>query len=196
MRSHKRLATTLPLLAIFILALPSLTPRVYGGTAAPCLPGSPCSITILSPGPGAALNKNQNVSPTFLVSFLVTNFHLVQPGTINDVNTTATGPAQNEGHIHVWVDNAYVTIWASVNGIPLTLSPGTHTIRLDLVNDYHATFKPGINATTTVTVTDTLAPLQSTANNAMNYSIGALVVSIITLILVAYVAFKPKPKMP
>jgi hypothetical protein len=36
--------------------------------------------------------------------------------------------------------------------------------------------------------------VQSNASNAMTYSLGALVVSIITLILVAYIAFKPKPK--
>jgi hypothetical protein len=137
------------------------------------------------------------------VSFAVFNFTLVQPGQASDVNTTTSGGpgGVNEGHIHVWVDSQYVTIWTSTNGIPLNLSPGSHTIRLDLVNDLHQTFKPGINATTTVSVVDPHAPLQSIANsaqsnagNAMYYSLGALIVSIISVILVAYVAFKPKPK--
>jgi hypothetical protein len=195
MRSHKRLTIIALMLALFLAAIPSTTPRVYGA-AAPC--AQKCSIAILSPG--GSLNSNRNVNSSFIVSFAVFNFTLVQPGTYADVNTTlGTGSTlHSEGHIHVWVDSAYVTIWTSTNGIPLTLTPGTHTIRLDLVNDKHQLFSPGINATTTVNVSD---PLQSTANtaqsnasNAMYYSLGALIVSIISVILVAYVAFKPKPK--
>src|SRR5579864_404860 len=197
MRSRKPLITMALLVALFAIGIPSLTPHVYGA-AAPCSPK--CAIAILSPGSGGVLNSNQTVSTSFLVSFLVHNYTLVQPGTNNDVNTTTIGAgAHNEGHIHVFVDNVYITIWASVNGIPLTLTPGTHTIRLDLVNDFHQEFSPAVTASTTVNVVD---PLQSTANttqsnasNAMYYSLGALIVSIIAVILVAYVAFKPKPKM-
>ncbi len=195
MVNRKRLAITALVVAMFLIAIPSTTPRVYGAAAA-C--AQKCSIAILSPG--GSLNANQNVNSSFIVSFAVFNFTLVQPGMYTDVNTTlGTGSTlHSEGHIHVWVDNAYITIWTSTNGIPLTLTPGTHTIRLDLVNDKHQKFSPGINATTTVNVSD---PLQSTANNAqsnasnaMYYSLGALIVSIIAVILVAYVAFKPKPK--
>ena len=200
MRSHKRLAIIALALAFFLVAMPSTTPRVYGASsiAVPCL--QKCTIAILSPG--GPLNLNTNVNSSFIVSFAVNNFTLVQPGTVNDVNTTvpASGSikAHSEGHIHVFVDSHYITIWTTTNGIPLTLSPGTHTIRLDLVNDLHYEFSPGINATTTVNVAD---PLQSTANtaqsnagNAMYYSLGALIVSIVAVILVAYIAFKPKPK--
>jgi hypothetical protein len=200
MKSHKRWMTVPLLMAIFLLGIPSLTPHAYGA-ATPCVTTSKCNIAILSPGSGAVLNKNQTVNPSFIVSFLVNNFTLVQPGTNTNVNTTTAG--HNEGHIHVFVDGVYVTIWANINGIPLTLTPGSHTIRLDLVNDYHQEFSPGINATTTVNVINPDSSLQSNASNAqsnagsaMNFSLGALVVSIITLILVAYVAFKPKPKSP
>ncbi len=205
MKSHKRFMTVPLLIAIFLLGIPSLTPHAYG-SATPCLSTSKCSIAILSPGSGAVLNKNQTVNPSFLVSFLVNNFTLDQPGTGTTANvntTTSGGGARNQGHIHVFVDGVYVTIWESVDGIPLSLTPGTHTIRLDLVNDYHQEFSPGINATTTVNVINTEGSLQtnvgsaqSNASNAMSFSLGALVVSIITLILVAYVAFKPKPKSP
>ena len=205
MRNHKRWTIIALIIGIFLLALPSTAPRVYGA-ATPCGVTTPkCSIAILSPGSGAVLNKGQTVNSSFLVSFLVNNFTLVQPGrgTPFDVNTTtvaagATNPAHNEGHIHVFVDNVYVTIWTSTNGIPMTLVPGTHTIRLDLVNDLHQEFSPGINATTTVNVVD---PLHSAANtaqtnagNAMYYSLGALTASVVSVILLAYVAFKPKPK--
>jgi hypothetical protein len=203
MKSHKRWITVPLLIAIFLVGIPSLTPHAYGA-AAPCLSASKCNIAILSPGSGALLNKNQTVNPSFLVSFLVNNFTLVQPGTgtTTNVNTTigTGGSAHNEGHIHVFVDGVYVTIWASADGIPLSLTPGTHTIRLDLVNDYHQEFSPGINATTTVNVVSNLqtsvSSAQGNSSNAMSFSLGALVVSIITLILVAYIAFKPKPKSP
>jgi hypothetical protein len=183
------------LIAIFLVGIPSLTPHAYGA-ATPCLSGFKCGITILSPGSGATRNTNQTVNPSFTVSFLVSNFTLVQPGS-SDVNTTVRG-SPSEGHVDVFVDGVYVTIWASANGIPLSLAPGTHTIRLDLVNDLRQEFSPGINATTTVKVINTLqtdiSGAQSNASNAMTYSLGALVVSIITVILVAYIAFKPKPK--
>src|SRR5713226_843389 len=141
MRSRKRWAMVTLMFSLFLLAIPSTTPRVYGA-AAPCL--QKCSIAILSPGSGAALNKNQTVNPSFLVSFAVNNFTLAQPGTISDINTTTSAPSpHNQGHLHVFVDNVYVTIWTSTNGIPLSLSSGTHTVRLDLVNDFHQEFKPG-----------------------------------------------------
>ncbi len=190
------------LLASFLVAIPSLTPRAYGA-AAPCLSTSPCNLLILSPGSGGALNNNRTVYRSFIVSFTTQNFTLVQPGTGSEVNTTTSGSgAHNEGHIHVWVDNAYVTVWANANGIPLTLAKGTHTIRLDLVNDHHQTFSPSISKSTTVDVIDpatdsiqsTLNSAQSTASNAQNYGLGALAVSIITLLLVAYVAFRPRQK--
>ncbi len=201
---NKQIITATLVLAIFLVAIPALTPQVYAA-AAPCVPTpASCNINILSPG--GLLNSNKTVGPSFLVSFAVANFSLVQPGTKSDVNTVqGTGAsAFNEGHIHVWVDNRYVTIWANANGIPLTLFPGTHTIRLDLVNDLHQQFSPPINATTTVNVVNppadtlqsTVNSAQTSASNAQTYSIGALVTSVITLILVAYIAFRPKPKAP
>lgn len=193
MQKQRIAISSLLVLAILVVGIPSMTPHA-NAAAAPCLTTQKCAIAILSPGSGAALNKNQDVNPTFLVSFLVHNFTLVSPGVgiTSDVNTTTSGGgAHNEGHIHVFVDNAYVTIWTSLDGIPLTLTTGTHTIRLDLVNDFHQEFSPGINASTTVNVVD---PTQSSASNAMYFSLGALIVSIIALALVAYVAFKPKSK--
>ncbi len=204
MRQKQRLVTVAILLATFLVGIPALTPRAHAA-ATPCVTTLPCGIKILSPGSGGILNNNQTVQKSFLVSFLAQNITLVEPTLTTAVNTTTgTGAgARNEGHIHVFVDGAYTTIWTSSNGIPLTLSPGTHTIKLDLVNDLHQEFNPAISASTTVKVVDPLASITSTANsaqsnasNAQLYSLAALVVSIIVLVLVAYVAFKPKPKTP
>src|SRR5947199_587344 len=87
MKSNKRWIIVLLLIAIFLVGIPSLTPHAYGA-ATPCLSTSKCSIAILLPGSGAVLNKNQTVNPSFLVSFLVNNITLVQPGTSTNVNTT------------------------------------------------------------------------------------------------------------
>jgi hypothetical protein len=196
MRNYNRWTIIVLALAVTLVAIPLTTPRVYGAVANAC--PQKCTIAILSPG--GALNSNQTVLPSFLVSFAVNNFSLVQPGTTGDVNTVAgSGPtAHAEGHIHVFVDGRYTTIWTNTNGIPLTLPPGSHTIRLDLVNDLHYEFSPGINATTTVNVTSLLQSTansaQSNASNAMYYSLGALILSLVSVILVAYVAFKPKSK--
>jgi hypothetical protein len=224
--NRKILAATV-LSVMFIFAMPALTPRA-NAAAAPCAaptPASKCSILLLAPG--GVLNANATVAPSFIVSFLVENFTLVQPGTINDVNTTTTGPsptAHNEGHIHVFVDGVYVTIWTTNNGIPLTLSEGTHTVSLHLVNDFHQEFSPPMTASTTLTIknpaadtlqnsasgaqtaatsagtaansaSSTASDAKNAALTAQNYGLGALIVSVITLLLVAYVAFR-KPKSP
>ncbi len=206
MRKNKQLVTATLILAILVFTIPARTPGANAaGVATPCgLFGSPpvqtstkCSILMLSPGSGGALNSESNVGPSIIVSFLVKNFTLVQPGAGTDVNTTTTGsPQHNEGHIHVSVDDKYITIWTSNNGIPLTLTSGSHTIKLELVNDFHQSFSPAIPASTTLTVSNGADTIQSTANNAQIYSMVAMAISVITVILVAYVAFRPKPKSP
>jgi hypothetical protein len=196
MNKKNQLLTGAFILALFLLTIPALTPKAYAA-ATPCsapTTSSKCKIVILAPG--GALNSNSTVAPTFLLSFFVQNFTLVQPGTVNDVDTVTTGAnPHNEGHIHVFVDSVYVTIWTNGNGIPFTLSPGTHTISLHLVNDFHQEFSPQVNATTTLTVKNIAADnLQSSVNMAQTYGIGAIAVSVITLLLVAYVVVrKPKP---
>src|SRR2546429_5057251 len=97
MVNRKRLAISALVVAMFLLAIPSTTPRVHGA-AAPC--AQKCSIAILSPG--GSLNANQHVNSSFIASFAVFNFTLVQPGMYTAVNPTlGTGsPLHSAGHIH------------------------------------------------------------------------------------------------
>src|SRR3989442_10457279 len=190
MNRKKQLIGASILLATFLIAVPVLTPRGTAGLVTKTCLG--CAITMLSPGSNGALNNQSTVGPTFLVSFAVKNFSLVQPGTFKDVNITNSQGLQ-EGHIHVFVDGVYNEIWTSSNGIPLTLNSGSHTIKLELVSDFHLPFSPDITGSTTVTVGNGADTIQSTAMNAQNYSLGALIDSVIALILVAYVTFKPNP---
>ena len=191
MYRNKQLIGASILLATFILAIPMLAPRAIAGPVTKTCVG--CKITMLSPGSNGALNNQSTVGPSFIVSFAVANFTLVQPGTRQDVNLT-NAQGNQEGHIHVKVDGKYIEIWTSSNGIPLTLDSGSHTITLQLVSDFHLPFNPDITASTTVTVVNGADTVQSTAMNAQNYSLVAMIVAIIALVLVAYVAFKPKPK--
>src|SRR6266487_6696519 len=84
MQHKKQLVVASILVAIFLLGIPSVTPPAHAA-AAPCNPK--CKIVIL--GPGSGLNLNQNVGPSFLVSFYVQNFTLVQPGTFATQPSTA-----------------------------------------------------------------------------------------------------------
>lgn len=197
MQSKKCLIVASLLLAALAIVVPLTTPRA-NALAAPCSPK--CSIAILSPGTGGLLNNNQTVGSSFLVSFLVKNFSLIQPGSFLDTNTTASGPPHNQGHIHVFVDGVYITIWTSSNGIPLNLPVGTHTIKLDLVNDFHQEFNPAVTASTTVNVADpAVSSIQSTGTSAQNnalyaeyFSLGALIVGIIALVVAGVMGRRPK----
>jgi hypothetical protein len=104
--------------------------------------GTP-TLTILSPA--GFLNNATTVSPSFVVSFAVSNFVLTDP--------VGQPKALNTGHIHIFLDGAYYGQATSVSSIQFVgLSPGTHTIRLELVNNDHTPLNPDVSKTITVTV--------------------------------------------
>jgi hypothetical protein len=145
--------------------------------------GTP-SLTILSPA--GALNPSTTVNSSFVVTFIVTNFLLVQPN--------GQPNALNYGHIHVIVDGKYWSIWASPNGISLTLPAGQHTITLELHNNDHS---PVLNASgqpimksITITVVDTSTAATNSANAAYDWALAATVVSAVGLITSLYILTK------
>jgi len=104
--------------------------------------GTP-TLTILSPA--GFLNNATTVSPSFVVSFAVSNFVLTDP--------VGQPKALNTGHIHIFLDGAYYGQATSVSSIQFVgLSPGTHTIKLELVNNDHTPLNPDVSKTITVTV--------------------------------------------
>lgn len=149
--------------------------------------GTP-SLTILSPA--GALNSAKTVNSSFVVTFIVTNFLLVQPN--------GQPNALNYGHIHVIVDGKYWSIWASPNGIGLTLPAGQHTIALELHNNDHSpvidTAGQPIMKSITITVVDTSSAAANGATNAANaaynWALAATVVSALGLITSLYVLTK------
>jgi hypothetical protein len=128
---------TVPVLVLILLI--GVTPALVNAAMGP-------SLTILSPaGP---LNTSNVVNPSFVVSFAVGNFEFVSPGAEGLTNEP------NKGHIHVFLDGVYLTLWARPEGIPFNNIPaGQHTIKLQLVNHDHSALSPDVSASVTVQVT-------------------------------------------
>ncbi len=149
--------------------------------------GTP-SLTVLSPA--GALNPATTVNSSFVVTFIVTNFLLVQPN--------GQPNALNYGHLHVLVDGKYWTLWASPNGIALTLTAGQHTITLELHNNDHSpvlnTSGQPIMKTISITVVDSASAAANGASNsasaAYNWALAATVVSVLGFLTSLYILTK------
>ena len=116
------------------------------------------TVTIVSPANGS------NVAPGDLtVTIKVDNFNVV------DKQGQANVPG--EGHVHFYLDVPAPTtpgqptippsgVWAHVSGTTYTftnVTPGTHTIAVQLVNNDHSPVIPIVTAQVTITVTGTPA---------------------------------------
>ena len=62
----------------------------------------------------------------------------------------------------------------------MTLSGGSHTVKLQLVNNNHTALSPDVSKTITVNVNDVLG---ASSNNAMNYSLTATILSLIAVVI-------------
>src|SRR6266852_954191 len=128
-------------------------------------PGTP-TLKILSPADSSSVQSN------FVVSFIVANFTMTDPA--------GQPSALNTGHLHVLVDGNYYNLWARPEGVPLTLSGGSHTVKLQLVNNNHTALSPDVSKTITVNINDVLG---ASSNNAMNYSLTATILSLIAVVI-------------
>ncbi len=128
-------------------------------------PGTP-TLKILSPANSSSVPSN------FVVSFIVANFTLTDPA--------GQPSALNTGHLHVFVDGNYNNLWARPEGVPLTLSGGSHIVKLQLVNNNHTALSPDVSKSITVNVNDVLG---TSANNASNYSLAATILSVIAVVI-------------
>src|SRR5215831_10204945 len=96
-------ATTLAILTLAFFPT-SVSAPPAPSTASTC---TGCSIGLVAPA------ANSTVTSTFYVSFFVKNFTIVNPG--SQVYTSALN---NQGHLHVFLDNSYYTLWAQASAIP------------------------------------------------------------------------------
>jgi hypothetical protein len=162
------------ILAIAMLPFPVHAPAPPTSGVSTC---TGCSIGLVAPA------DSSTVSSTFYASFFVKNFTIVNPG-----SQVYTSPINNQGHLHVFLDNNYYTLWAQASAIPFVNIPaGSHTFRIELVNDTHAPFSPDVNITRSVTVSD---PLSTSISNASNYAIAATILSLVAVVISAIVLTK------
>lgn len=136
-RSESRLV---PLIALLMGTL-ILTGLSSANAAAP----QP-TLAILSPG--GLFNPSTTVPSYFQVAFAVTNFQITQPGLVNQTNQA------NQGHILAFLDDNFYAIWATPNPIVFQMiTPGSHTIMVQLVNNDNSALYPDVSTTIGVTVT-------------------------------------------
>lgn len=97
--------------------------------------GSP-TLTIVAPSEGSLVANGTPV----IVSFLVSNFLLVQPGRVGQI------PTAGEGHANVYLDEQYVRLSTDLQPFALTVTSGPHTIRIQLVGNDGVPLSPDVSA--------------------------------------------------
>jgi len=120
------------LLGLFAIPLSSSTARAQ-----------PPVLTIISPSNGEVIGNGSAV----IVTFLLTDFVLVQPGRVGQV------VSPNEGHLDVYVDGVYSQLITRVEPIVLSLDSGPHTILLQLKGNDGQPLTPDVGASVRPIVT-------------------------------------------
>lgn len=82
-----------------------------------------------------------------IVTFLVSDFVLVQPGRVGQV------VSPNEGYLDLFVDNQYARLITRVEPVVLLLDSGPHAIRLQLKGTNGTALTPDVTASVSVVVT-------------------------------------------
>jgi hypothetical protein len=149
-RPRKRLASGAMRRTTFITALLALSlvaaactggkdgPSPTTPTAPVSRPSSTAKLRILSPTEGQTITGK-----TVTVVVSLTGAKIVKP--------VSTVLKPNEGHIHVSLDNALVTMTASLKTV-LPVTPGHHVIEVDFVANDHGPFDPPVVAVVTIDV--------------------------------------------
>ncbi len=119
-------------IALLILALSVLTGYLSAGSPKP---PPRATIRLLSPTDGEVLPAGTPIPLLIQLRGAV----LVPP----TIQTFATPPPANAGHIHILVDGHLRTMQLSGRA-QVTLSPGRHSIAVEFVDPYHRSFSPRI----------------------------------------------------
>jgi len=122
------------LLAVASMALALVLPPIIRPVVAGARPSSSARLQILSPGPGEAFHGDPASVPVRL--------RLIG-GKI--VSVTSTRLVPDEGHIHLFLDGALVSMSYSL-AKDLQVSPGIHRLQVEFVAVDHAPFNPRVQA--------------------------------------------------
>lgn len=103
----------------------------------------PPSLTITSPSNNQVIGNGTSV----IVTFLVSDFVLVQPGRVGQI------VSPNEGHIDLTVDGVYTRLITRVEPVVLPLDSGPHTILLQLKGNDGQALTPDVTSSVSPIVT-------------------------------------------
>jgi hypothetical protein len=108
------------------VSTPTATPAPTSGPR----PSSPATVEIIEPAPGASVTAAKTHVRLKLVG-----------GTIVQETTTSIRP--DEGHVHLYVDNAIVSMNYGLEQ-DIVLTAGSHAIKAEYVAADHAPFNPRV----------------------------------------------------
>jgi hypothetical protein len=126
---------------------------------AACSPGVPAATltptsapsTLASPGPRpSSLATVEIIQPAAGATIVGTTAHIVLKltgATIVTATTTTISPV--EGHVHLYVDNAIVSMNYGLEQ-DITVTPGTHVLKAEFVAADHAPFSPRVVSAETI----------------------------------------------
>jgi hypothetical protein len=136
LRSRLALATVVVLLAVAACgsssstSVPSVGPSLVAPTPAGSRPSSPAVLTFVSPTP------NEVVTGTTLHVVLTLQGATIVPATTTNISPTT-------GHVHLYVDNALVSMNYQLTQ-DLPVHPGTYVMYAEFVAADHAPFDPRV----------------------------------------------------
>ena len=109
---------------------PSIGPSLVAPTPAGSRPSSPAVLTFVSPTP------NEVISGTTLHVELTLQGATIVPSTTTNISPTT-------GHVHLYVDNALVSMnYGLTQSLPV--HPGTYVLKAEFVAADHAPFDPRV----------------------------------------------------
>jgi hypothetical protein len=130
-------------IAVVLLAAAIAAGCATSSTPPPSTPGSPGASASLGPRPSSNATVRV-VQPTSGATVSGPSVHIVidlQGAKIVSATTTAIRP--DEGHLHLYVDNALVSMnYGLEQDIPV--HPGTYVLRVEFVAADHAPFSPRV----------------------------------------------------
>jgi hypothetical protein len=129
-------------LAVAALVLAIVRPPIIRPNSPPARPASSARIRFVSPRPGQTFGGNPATVP----------LHLQLVGG-RIVPFTSTRLAPNQGHIHLFLDGALVSMAQALDR-SLQVSPGLHRLQAEFVAADHGPFRPRVLTTVAFRVVD------------------------------------------
>jgi hypothetical protein len=139
-RAKRLAAIGLGAVGVGCLVLGTVLPLFLGAQPSLARPSSTARIGFVSPAPGAVFHGDP---ATIDVSFNLEGGQVVP--------FTSLRLVPNEGHIHLYLDGALVTMTSGLSAV-VTAGPGQHELDAEFVAVDHGPFDPRVRTSTTFSV--------------------------------------------